>query len=554
MKNFKYATLFYLLIFGYLFFFTLNLNYTDRDDATTVLYHLCGRNPEIEPPYAAYNSGLDFIMQYSGHQGEAALREFAIMVTFVSGFFILVLLVAFLEYFFTDLDILNSKSRLYLYLLLPFIIPEIILHSLMVNATNISFAFLLASLTCFVQFLKREQFKFLFFSALFFAIAIPFRWTILVALPVYTGLFLYFHPLRRYAKETLQLLFKIWVSNIAAILLSLVFIWFTGYDFEAMYGTVVSTNDYLQTSEKSMLATLAAGVGFLTPSLLLLSVFGILNIYKRHKAHKTEVSSVLGFISCSILPFVLLSFYPLYKYSITMLPVMLVLAGFGFEYAQHFKYRRLSVLAMVFLPWIIGIQIDAKGTLCGPGFELRADRMPTQNFNYVSGNNPDNRIRIEKIKPAFGSGFYMPMPEGPRSLYGYAYVLFGGGWKNQIEKFASERMKTLDYLLTHKEAVFFQDRKLSFIACDLYRLGFTTKTNFIEDSTRIYRVFKKGKDSITINVVPHTSQAEWMREYLRNSKKTVVYRTSYSNDILKLYLWQSDSVQVVGPFTVIKEK
>ena len=72
--------IYYLGIFLYLFFFTLNTNYVEGDDASTILYHLCGRDSTIQLPYAPYNSGFDFILNFLPID-EVILRNFSVYIS-----------------------------------------------------------------------------------------------------------------------------------------------------------------------------------------------------------------------------------------------------------------------------------------------------------------------------------------------------------------------------------------------------------------------------------------------------------------------------------------
>ena len=195
MRSSNIIYIYYFGVFALLFFFTLNLNYVEGDDASTVLYHLCERNSTIQKPYAGYNSGIDFIIKLSGFKTEESIRIFAIFVSFISGLFILIACKSFLETFFENSDKIQPKTRTLFYFLLPFIVPDILFHSLIINSTNISFVFFLYSLIYFINFLKSTKNYWLFFSVILFAIAIPFRWTMLVSIPVYLGLLIYFKPL-----------------------------------------------------------------------------------------------------------------------------------------------------------------------------------------------------------------------------------------------------------------------------------------------------------------------------------------------------------------------
>lgn len=551
MKNTKYIFVFYFLLFAYLYFFTLNLNYVEGDDAATILYHLCGRNSIIQHPYASYNSGLDFLLKISHLQSEVSLRTFAVLVSFISGFIVLSLLAVFLEVFFDDVEKVNAKNKLYFYLLLPFIVPDIIFHSLIINSTYISFVFLLSSLIVFIKFLKTNRNSFLYFSTLLFAISIPFRWTMLIALPLYMGFALYYHPIQQYSKTTLHLFLKICIANIVGVFLAILFIYVTGYNPRDIYNTIVFTMGYIENSEKYGLSLLATAAAFLTPSLVFLILLGCIKIYKQNKKQTKYGLSMFGLVLLSISSCFVVGFFPSYKFLITLFPMLLILMLIGFDYLSNKKWLFNVFLILVIAPWFIGIQLDAKGTFCGPGFELNTKKIDKSKSVNA---NPDQRIKIEKINLKLDSGFYLPMLEGPRPLYGYFYVIFANGWKNQIDLFTQERKNTLEILIKNKNAVYIQNGNTAYFQCDLYGKGFRTETGFIEDKEIQYRNFKNKNLTITVNVVPdNCSKKEWIEHFFKTAKSTVIYRSTYSNEILRLQQNKENKIEVLGPFTVIKK-
>lgn len=551
MKQTKYIIFYYFLLFLFLYLFTLNFNYVEGDDAATILYHLCGRNPLIEQPYASYNSGLDFLIELTNYQSEESLRNFAVLVSFISGFLVLVLYALFLDVFFEGNKEVNVKNRIYLYILLPFIVPDIIFHSLLVNSTNISFVFLLCSLILFIKFLKSNRNILLIFSTILFAIAIPFRWTMFIALPLYMGLALYFYPIQYYSKDTFKLFVKTILANLLGVILAILFIYVTGYNLQGIYETIQSTTGYLENSEKSLLSILATGSAFLTPSLLILIFMSFFKIHELDKKQPKTFISIISFVLLSISPFILFGFFPSYKFLITLFPMLLILMVFGIDYLFKRKWLKIVFLIAVMAPWFIGIQLDVTGSFCGPGFELNTNKKIQSDTEHIE--NPDKRIKIEGINLKFNSGFYMPMLEGPRPLYGYFYAIFVNGWKNQIDLFTQERQKIIDLLLNDENIIFIQDRKTAYIQCDLYRNGFSTQTNFINKKDYSYRNFKKNDFSIKMYVVPDNySKSDWISNFLKTTKKTVIYRSSYSNDILQLYNDKENKIEIIGPFTVIK--
>lgn len=553
MKNSKYIFGFYFLLYVFLYFFTLNFNYVEGDDASTILYHLCGRNAEIQPPYASYNSGLDFLLEISNLHSEVSLRTFAILVSFVSGFLVLCLLIVFLDAFFDDVAKLTVKNKFYFYLLLPFIVPDIIFHSLIVNSTYISFVFLLGSLILFIKFLKTNRNLFLFFSMVLFAIAIPFRWTILTALPLYMGLALYYYPIRYYSKNTLLLFLKIGMANVVGVMLALFFIYITGYNLEDIYNTIVFITGYLGNNEISTLSVLATASAFFTPALLFLVFLAIFNFFELFKKQPKFGLSFISLVLVSIFPFFIVGLYPNHKFLITFFPILLVVMMLGFDYVWHRKFLLALFLILVVAPWCIGIQLDAKGTFCGPGFELNTQK--TEGTKTLNEKNPDQRIKIDGINLKLDAGFYLPMLEGPRPLYGYFYVLLGNGWKNQIDLFTQERQKTLDILLKNKNVVYIQARKTAYFQCDLYSKGFSTQTGFMDGGNILYRNFKSKNSSITLYVIPDNyAKNEWIEHYLKTATSTVIFSSSQSNEILRLQNNKENKIEILGPFTVKKKE
>lgn len=550
MKNTKYVLGFYFLLFVYLYFFTLNFNYVEGDDASTILYHLCGSNSKIQPPYASYNSGLDFLIKISNLHSELSLRTFAVLISFISGFIVLSLFALFLDVFFDDTEKIFIKYKFYFYLLLPFIVPDIIFHSLIVNAAYISFVFLLASLIFFIKFLKSNRNRFLYLSTLLFAVSIPFRWTMGIALPLYMGFALYYNPIKYYSKTTLLLFLKVGMANIIGVILALFFIYVTGYNMVDIYNTIVATTGYIENSEKSALSFLATASAFLTPSLLFLVLLGCIAIYKQNKIHPKYGLSMLSLVLLSISPCFVVGFFPSYKFLITLFPMMLIIMAIGFDYLSNKKSLLVVFLILVLTPWFIGIQLDAKGTFCGPGFELNTQKRTE--FKKYLNDNIDKRIKIDDISPKFDSGFYLPMLEGPRPLYGYFYVLFGNVWKNQIDLFTQERQKIFQIIIKNKNVVYIQDRRTAYFECDLFRNGLTTYTNFIKNKNMTFRNFKNKNSSITVYIIPdNCSKIEWIENYLKTTKRTVIYRSSYSNEILQLNN-NKNAIEVLGPFTVLK--
>jgi len=223
----------------------------------------------------------------------------------------------------------------------------------------------------------------------------------------------------------------------------------------------------------------------------------------------------------------------------------------GFDYVVKKKILFSLFFVCLISVWLLGIQIDANGTFCGPGFELNTKKAQ----NLINNNdiqNVDGRVKINKVNLKFDSGFYMPMLEGPRPLYGYFYVFFNYGWFNHIESLKNERQKIVSVLMKDKRVVFFQDRRTAYISCDLYLKGYKTSTNFIDNKSYLYRDFVKGNDTIKLNIVPNNcSKTEWISKLVIEKNMKLLYRSSYSSEILQLSNTKKNKVKIIGPFTAI---
>jgi hypothetical protein len=278
---------------------------------------------------------------------------------------------------------------------------------------------------------------------------------------------------------------------------------------------------------------------------------GGISIFNQNKKRPKYGLSMLSLVLLSISPCFVVGFFPSYKFLITLFPMLLIVMVIGFDFLLHKKRLFIVFLLLVVTPWFIGVQLDVNGTFCGPGFELNTKKP----FEAKSlQENPDQSVKIDDINLKLDSGFYLPMLEGPRPLYGYFYVLLGNGWKNQIDLFTQERQKALENLIKNKNAVYIQARKTAYFQCDLYSKGLSTQTDFIEGKNILYRKFKNKKKSITIYVVPdNCSKNEWIEHYLKTVTSTVIYSSSLSNEILKLQNNKTNKIEVLGPFTAIKK-
>src|SRR5690606_6321549 len=149
------ATIFLAGIFAvwatYLAIFTLTPYYIEGDDASTILYQLFGRDTSIQRAFNPYHSGFDTLLSWLPND-EKTLRLSAFVVSFLAGIANIFLLCLWLLRQFPE----NTKWVIAFALLLPFLIPEMLFSSLLINPSQVGFFWCLLGLL-FVQLYIRKN-------------------------------------------------------------------------------------------------------------------------------------------------------------------------------------------------------------------------------------------------------------------------------------------------------------------------------------------------------------------------------------------------------------
>ncbi|NMH28747.1 glycosyltransferase family protein [Flavobacterium silvaticum] len=534
MKRIHLVLLSHTIVFTALGIFAFIPEYIEGDDASSILYHLCGRNADIQRPYAAYHSGFDFLLGFLGND-EAQLRQFSIGLSFMSGYAVVCLLTLFL-----DLLVRGNDRSKYLFLaLIPFIVPDVLFHSLIFNPSNVSFSFALCGLLFYIKYLRSQKISFFIVSFLFLGLAIPFRWSMLTIFPVFFAVALHERTMN------LKTFITTGVHLFLALFTGILLIWITGYPPVKVVETMLWGTKVVDKTDASSLSVIATGSAFFTPQLIMLALFGLWVMFRKKAAALTDFYIIL----LAICPFFILGFFTAYKFLLSAVPILLLVCLYGFMSMANRRIPFVLLTVTIIGTWFIGIQIEADGVVSGPGFcqhtNQHNERLATHE------KNPDKRIRIKKVMPVPDGGFYMPMLEGPRPLYGYFYVLFGGQWKEFVSNFRKERI-AMYKVLTAKNALYFQDRPAAFFQCDLYRSGYHTDTDFIKASPLDFRVFTKSNhEKITLFTTPAGKPTnEFDSEYIGKSSN-IIFRSTYSSQILKL-TQDYPEIRVIGPHTIYK--
>lgn len=526
--------LFYFCLYVLMFFFTLNFNYIEGDDAYTVLHHALGRDRILQPTYSSYHSMFDTLLNLLKFENEIWLRYFSIGISFLFGLISLILF-AHLSY----IKSLNIKSSaISVLILLPFIIPEILFNSLIINPSLLSITFILAAHILLLKYLKNHSKVLLLISFMFFGLGVSFRWVNGFYLFVLFGDFILSDDLKSKTLFVLKNIKESFLIFPFYILSILIFIQFSGFSIIDIVTTYNSGSNYIDGTEVSYLAFGSTSISFLTPAFLILVFLGIFYGIKKGTYRN------LIWLFISIIPYVIIGFYPSLKYMINIFLILILITIQGYSILNK-TYLKFILLSIIFVFWFVGFQIDSN-SVWGPSFELKIKNIAHLNANNF---NPDKSLNIKKINAVIGPGMAMPTMEGPRPLYGFGPVIFFK-WNQLLSRHSEDRKQSILYAIKN-DCRILQDVSHAFIYSKLSELNYGTidKHNNVVDGF-VFREFSNKKSSLIVNVVNEKHNlfdTSIMNEYLKSKRRVVVY-TKYSNIITKMENIYKDKFEPKGPF------
>lgn len=512
---------YYFAIYVFLSVFTLCYIFIEGDDALTVMYHIMGRNSELQLPYSSYHSMFDSLLSFIDAQNEPLIRGFGIFISFLGGLISLCLIahIVFLK------NGSSHKNSFYGLLLLPFIIPEVLFSSLLINPSLISISFLLISHVYLLKFLKQKNWVHLVLSVLLFGLGTSFRWSCGFYLFILFGEFILAHSksfkdaLSKIVSVKTVLIFLSYISSV------IMFVYVSGYTPIDVYNTFSEGSAYMGQQGFSLLSYGAVAITFLTPALLLLLIVGIYFNLKL-KLYKNTILFLVG-----LLPYFVIGLYPSYKYMITIIVPLTLLIISGLKIIRC-KLGKVLVFCVMFIPWLIGFQIDSNSAW-GPGFELKNSIDSNRGIN--ADFNPDKSININTINFGFKSGMALPTLEGPRPLFGFLYCL-SKDWKQLFNDIDLNRNKALNYAIENNLDIL-QDVPHAYLTTKIIGMEYMTKH---QSNRRVgvnkVREFINDRDTVTFFVLKNKLnlfETEKIKRLKLNKSEVVVY-SLYTNIIAKL--------------------
>ena len=424
--NYIVLLFFFVIVYG----LSLTFIYVEGDDASTIAYHVLGRDPSIQKPYRPYHSMMDLILSVFPAE-EVILRPGAMMITALAAILLPILLVILV---FDMLNVNSKIPKLLFGILLLLAVPEFFYFGLVFSPTIIAMdliiiAHILMRTQVFPVLGKMEysakQSMRLIGSVFLFGLGVSFRWNLIVYILVIFTDIVVGQTIFSSQQLSKRIKFGI-VWSISSFVTIYILIYLTGYRLVEEVIKVFSYSNFwrqLGTSKNigeldilEVLMRFGLTISTLmTPGFIL---FCLIGLFRQIKNKSPQLFVLLA--SLVSVSFYIKSGVP--KFIISLLPALVLLFFVGLNHtlsslnSNRYKIITAFAIGLLFIfPWLFGIEVQMGDSSWGPGFEIKSY---------------DHKIEQGvTIQPVIGAGVAFPTPEGPRPLFGHFYVLFGGNWR-----------------------------------------------------------------------------------------------------------------------------
>ena len=546
--------------------------YVEGDDATSIAYHVLGRDASLQPPYSAYNGMMDKLLGFLP-PSEPVLRVAALGISSIAA--VVFVLLAF-KLVFDWLGQTSSTQRVTVALITLAACPELFFLGMAYTPGLVAMCFMLGAHLALRHALRpgatagghRPAWGWFVASLALFGFGASCRWeTLTYGIVPVVDLWLGFSAQRLHKPSLRQIAFGI-VWGALALVAAFAFIGVSGYGPKAMI-------EFVKLSQKASSGELRSGTGyglrnvigiyqpFFTPAFLLLLLVGFCSALMKSRA--LLVKAMIG-----LLPLLPMIYNGAPKLLLAAFPGLALLVAVGIEKlwfsmrsGPRLQLARVALPLLVLAPWLIGIRIFSPDTQWGPGFEVRTASVESQSIDAVAGK--PRAIGIAKVTPVLGAGFAFSTPEGPRPFGGFGAVLLGGGWRNHLGEREAERRKVIEKALATKHPIL-QDDGNAMVLIHLLDQGFATRdkapksvlkpggTTPWDENGLCRRTFAHADGrSVTLLQLKGNSllfKPDQLDKLVTGAKLgPVILHSGYSSTLAKLFKAAPQSAQALGPFS-----
>ncbi|MDA0812247.1 MAG: hypothetical protein O3C21_07680 [Verrucomicrobia bacterium] len=302
-----------------------------------------------------------------------------------------------------------------------------------------------------------------------------------------------------------------------------------------------------------LMERLADGVTFLTPAVVCLLGAGVLSVLLSIRNSWRVIALLLASA-----PLFIVVGNPSFcgKAFLTVMPALFLTMLYGAVGARNAvgkfprNLKRLTAvvaLLLVLVPWVVGIQWKRSGTARGPGFA----------FSSVLPSGKSSGPR-----PALAGGLGVPTPEGPRPIWGFAYVLFGGEWRDFVLSMNRDWNSAVDLAIA-KGLPIHQDSDTGIVPTRLVEQGYVLQTarlpldrsgapDFLHH--RLYKHSQTGKSMEVILVSgldQHLKEGRVPDVFSQLDLEEVVIVYVFPSRLHELQVTSKGTVTALGPLTAL---
>lgn len=534
---------------------SLTFVYVEGDDAITMAYHALGRNADLQASFAPYQRMSDVILSVLPSD-ENFIRITAISTNAIVVILMMILMLALVFDWLGKTDvshwaavfIILTASPEFFYLGLVYT-PAVVAMSSMLAAHLLLRRIIKPS--GMPDFKRRSHMVIIALSLILFGFGVAFRWNMIIYGAVITADLVFFarpmaeHPLKPIRN---RLIFAgTW--GFLALCATLLAIFASGVSPQGLLdkGADVSAETSGQTgivmnANAFNRYTIATALSLITPACGVLAVIGFFWLAKQR-------SILVGVVVISLIVVARWFQMGTPKNLLPAVPALLACELVGFRvlwYKLPTKpllhiFRFATVVALI-LPWVIGIRVSTSDSAWGPEFELQA-------FNRESHDGNTYGLGI-------GEGTAFPTPEGPRSLFGHAMALFGGGWRQLTTDMHNERVIALEEAREHQLPLFFAAVPAYAVAL-LDDKGFETKDSEIQEHYNenvVTRCFEHDSGEIIWLLeyeISGEGDPEQMSKFLASTDSNTIVLYAFPRFIRSLYEISPTAIQPLGNTTAI---
>ncbi len=558
--------------FALVFAFSHRFAYVEGDDATSIAYHLLGRDASLQPPYGAYNGMMDKLLGLLP-PSEPVLRLAAFGISSLAA---VVFVLLALKLVFDWLGQVSPVQRVSIALLTLAACPELFFLGMAYTPGLVAMCFMLGAHLALRHALRpgatagghRPAWGWFLASVALFGFGASCRWeTLTYGIVPVMDLWVGFSAHRLHRPSLRQIAFGI-VWGALALIAAFAFIGVSGYGPKAMI-------DFVKLSQKASSGELRAGTAyglrnvigiyqpFFTPAFLLLLLVGIFSALMKSRA--LLVKGLIG-----LLPLLPMLYNGAPKLLLAAFPGLALLVAMGIEKlwfalrsGPRLHVARAALALVVLAPWLIGIRIFSPDTQWGPGFEVRTASVESLSPDAAAGK--PRTIGIAKVAPALGAGFAFSTPEGPRPFGGFGAVLLGGGWRIHLGEREAERRKVIEQALATKQPIL-QDDGNAMVLIHLLAQGLTTRdrapkallkpgeTAPWDENGLCRRTFSSGDGRLVTMLQLKGNSLLFKPDQLDKlvlgaNLGPVILHSGYSSTLAKLFKISPQSAQPLGPFS-----